>query len=65
LKADLAGYIYEEDRQGRVKIVDPPRSPDCGDALIMAHWRQKMGAGGEISIEVGHGTVTSTLPKVY
>lgn len=40
LKADLIGYRYDTDLKGRVKIIDPDKSPDFGDALIMAHWGQ-------------------------
>ena len=64
LKADLAGYIYEEDNQGRVRIVDPPRSPDCGDALIMAHWRQKSGGVDNLVCEHGRQKLVN-LPKEF
>jgi len=48
MKADLAGYTFDYDGQGRLKLIDPPRSPDFGDALIMAHWGQvgRIGSGG-------------------
>ena len=45
---DLAGYRYEFDNKGRIKSIDPTKSPDLGDALVMAHWMQN---GGKISLK--------------
>ena len=60
LKADLAGYVYDEDLQGRIRIVDPPRSPDCGDALIIAHWRQRCSTLGGLTIRTGGESISKT-----
>ncbi|HUT62233.1 MAG TPA: hypothetical protein VNA25_30715, partial [Phycisphaerae bacterium] len=54
LKKDLMGYLWEVDKQGRIKIVDPPHSPDYGDAAIMAHWRQTGSGLAEFDVVVGH-----------
>ena len=46
---DLMSYRYEFDNKGRIKSVDPTsKSPDFGDALVIAHWMQN---GGKISVE--------------
>lgn len=34
---DLFGYIEEFDNKGRVKLSDPDKSPDIGDALLIAY----------------------------
>lgn len=66
LKRDLMAYLWEIDTQGRMKLVDPSRSPDFGDTAIMAHWRQRgAGFGGNLVLEVGHGTLTSQFPKEF
>lgn len=61
LLRDLAAWRYEFDSAGRLRVVDPPKSPDAGDALVIAHWLQGLGAGGERRWELGEGTLTGRL----
>jgi phage terminase large subunit len=66
LKADLTGYRWQYDNKGRTQIIDPSRSPDFGDALLMAHWRQRgPGIEGHFALKVGHETLTSQFPKEF
>lgn len=57
---DLSAWRYEFDSSGRLRVVDPPRSPDAGDALAIAHWLQSLGSGAQ-RWEVGTGTLTGRL----
>ena len=41
---ELAAWRYSFDSSGRLTIVDPPKSPDFADALLIAHWMQIKGA---------------------
>ena len=56
MKSDLSGYTWKFDAKGRVITIDPPRSPDFGDALLMAHWRQVCGIA-QLSLETGGESV--------
>ena len=48
---DLAGYEYTYDNQGRILAIDPARSPDFGDAAMIAYWRQT--ADSQVAITTG------------
>ena len=66
LKRDLMGYLWEVDRStGKIKIIDPPKSPDYGDAAIMAHWRQEGAHASQISVEVGHRVPIGSRSKEF
>jgi len=52
MKSDLAGYTWKFDNKGRIQTIDPPRSPDFGDTLIMAHWGQTRGIS-HLALETG------------
>jgi len=41
---ELAAWRYEFDSSGRIKIIDPAKSPDFADALLIAHWMQIKGS---------------------
>ncbi|HQQ75753.1 MAG TPA: hypothetical protein PLB01_00240 [Thermoanaerobaculia bacterium] len=43
LKADLRGMKYEIKPNGKIHVVDPPKSPDLADALIIALGRSRVG----------------------
>lgn len=64
LRNDLTGYEVVYDMRGRLKLVDPERSPDFGDALIMAHWGQ---AGGNLegNVVVGGKTCAAEIERAY
>lgn len=54
LMQELAAWEIDFMGDGRLKIVDPPKSPDYADALLIAHWAQgpatlkeKIVSGGE------------------
>jgi hypothetical protein len=54
LTQELAGWTYEFMGDGRMKLVDPKKSPDYADAMLIAHWAQgpatlkeKITSGGE------------------
>jgi len=49
---DLAGYRYGFDNKGKLKSIDPHKSPDLGDALLIDHWLQTAGKLG-LKIECG------------
>lgn len=55
LKNDLGGYRWKPDMKGRVQIIDPPKSPDYGDALVIAHWRQ---TASQMNISIHSGGKT-------
>ena len=60
LQWELGAWRYQYDTAKRIRIVDPHRSPDFADALLIAHWLQERGTG-EGKIEVGTGTLTHSL----
>jgi len=64
LRNDLTGYEIDYDTKGRIKIVDPERSPDFGDALIMAQWGQTSGYL-EGDVEVGGKTYAGDMAREY
>jgi len=64
LKNDLIGYRVEPDMKGKTKIIDPDRSPDFGDALIMAHWLQKRGASND-EVVSGKKAMSHSIKRVY
>lgn len=64
LKNDLIGYRVEPDSKGRTKVVDPDKSPDFGDALIMAQWLQKRGASNDLVIS-GKKSLSHSVRGVY
>ena len=37
---DLSGWKYEFISGSKLRVIDPPKSPDYGDALLIAHWTQ-------------------------
>lgn len=43
LTGELAGWRYDFDSSGRIRLIDPPKSPDFADALLIAHWAQRQG----------------------
>lgn len=54
LTQELAAWTYEFMGDGRMKVIDPRKSPDYADALLIAHWAQgpttlkeKIVSGGE------------------
>lgn len=60
LLRDLLAWRYEFDSGGRLRVVDPPKSPDCGDALVIAQWLQGLGQGTR-RWEMGQGTLAGHL----
>ena len=64
LKNDLIGYRVEADMKGRTKVIDPDRSPDFGDALIMAHWLQKRGTSND-AVVTGAKAYSHSVREVY
>lgn len=60
LRWELSSWRYQYDAAKRLRIIDPPKSPDFADALLIAHWLQERGRG-DSKIEVGRGTLTSAL----
>ena len=65
LKYDLLGYLWEIDTKGRIKLVDPARSPDFGDTAIMAHWRQRSSGLAEFDVVVGHRESIASKAKDF
>ncbi|HFB06919.1 MAG TPA: hypothetical protein ENJ92_00580 [Chloroflexi bacterium] len=65
LKADLAAYLIDEDNRGRTKIVDPSRSPDFGDALLIAHWCQNSSKLGQLDIEMGKSSRNANWETIW
>jgi len=64
LKNDLIGYRVEADSKGRTRIIDPDRSPDFGDALIMAQWLQKRGTSNDTVVS-GKKAMSHSVLGVY
>ena len=60
LQWELGAWRYQYDAAKRMRVIDPSRSPDFADALLIAHWLQERGTG-EGKIEVGTGTLTHSL----
>lgn len=60
LLRDLAAWRYEFTSGGQLRVVDPPRSPDAGDALLIAHWLQGLGREGR-TWALGEGTLAGRL----